>query len=159
MTRFTKITTIVAALLCALATTTVAAAADGQRLFGTGISREPNDTRRLTIKAELTDGGAADGRVTFQHDNDPNGISRFKGTVTCLKITGAVAQISGTVTRGETALGRILTGQQYAFTITLGDTVDTQKFSLPRFADTIVPCSGGNLTKEPVVTQGHYATR
>jgi hypothetical protein len=50
MTRSTKNTTIVAALLCALATPAVAAAADGQRLFGTGISREPDDTRRLTIK-------------------------------------------------------------------------------------------------------------
>ena len=152
----TPITTIVAVLLCAFATPVVAAAADGQRLFGTGISREPNDTRRLTIKAEPTDGGAADGRVTFQHNNDPNGISRFKGTVTCLQITGAVAQISGTVTRGETALGVILTGKQYAFTITLGD---TQRFSLPRFADTIVPCSGGNPTKTVAVTQGHYTTR
>ncbi len=154
MTRSTKNTTIVAALLCALATPVVAAA-DGQRLFGTGISREPNDTRRLTIKAEPTDGGAADGRVTFQHDNDPKGISRFKGTVTCLKITDAVAQISGTVTRGETAAGVILTGKQYTFTITLGD---TQRFSLPRFAATIDPCSGGS-PKIVAVTQGHYATR
>ena len=94
--------------------------------------------------------------MTFQHDNDPDGISRFKGTVTCLQITGAVAQISGTVTRGETAAGVILTGKQYAFTITLGD---TQSFSLPRFAPKIDPCSGGNLTKTVAVTQGHYATR
>ncbi len=154
MTRSTKITTIVAALLCALATPTVAAA-DGQRLFGTGISREPNDTRRLTVQAEPADGGAADGRVTFQHDNDPNGISRFTGTVTCLQIIGAVAQISGTVTRGETAAGGILTGKQYAFTITLGD---TQTFSLPRFAATIDPCSGGR-PNTVAVTQGHYTTR
>lgn len=154
MTRSTKITTIVA-VLCALATPTVAAAADGQRLFGSGISREPNDTRRLTIKAEPTSGGAADGRVTFQHDNDPNGVSRFKGTVTCLRITGAEAQVSGTVTRGRTAGGVVLTGKQYAFTITLGD---TQRFSLPRFAATIDPCSGGS-TKTVAVTQGHYTTR
>jgi len=154
MTRSKKITTIVAALLCALATTTVAAAADGQRLFGTGISREPSDTRRLTIKAEPTDGGAADGRVTFQHDS-PNGISRFKGTVTCLKITDEVAQISGTVTRGETAAGVVLTGRQYTFTITLGD---TQSFSLPRFAPKIDPCSGGR-PDTVAVTQGHYTTR
>ncbi len=154
MTRSTKITTIVAALLCALATTTVAAAADGQRLFGTGISREPNDTRRLTIKAEPTDGGAADGRVTFQHDS-PNGVSRFKGTVTCLQITDGVAKITGTVTRGETATGTVLTGMPYAFTITLGD---TQSFSLPSFDPTIDPC-GGSPKRPAVVTQGHYTTR
>jgi len=156
MTLSTKNMTIVAALLCALATPTVAAAADGERLFGTGISREPKDTRRLTIQAEPTDGGAADGRVTFQHNNDPNGVSRFKGTVTCLQITGATTQISGTVTRGETAAGVILTGKQYAFTITLGD---TQRFSLPRFAATIDPCSGGNPTKAVAVTQGHFTIR
>jgi len=155
MTRSKKITSTMAALLCALATPTVAAAANGQRLFGTGISRDTNDTRRLTIKAEPTNSGAADGRVTFQHDNDPNGISRFKGTVTCLQVTGAVAQISGTVTRGETAAGAILTGKQYAFTITLGD---TQSFSLPRFAATIEPCSGGRA-ETVAVTQGHYTTR
>jgi len=66
-----------------------------------------------------------------------------------------VAQISGTVTRGETAAGVILTGKQYAFTITLGD---TQRFSLPRFAATIDPCSGGS-PKTVAVTQGHYTTR
>jgi hypothetical protein len=92
--------------------------------------------------------------VTFQHGS-PNGISRFKGTVTCLQIRGEVAQISGTVTRGETATGTILTGQEYAFTITLGD---TQRFSLPRFAATIDPCSGGR-PQTVAVTQGHYKTR
>jgi len=155
MTRSTKNTTIVAALLFALATPAVAAAADGERLFGTGISREPNDTRRLTIQAEPTDGGTPEGRVSFQHDNDPDGISRFRGTVTCVRITGAVAQISGTVTRGETAAGVILTGKQYAFTIKLGD---TQRFLLPRFAATIDPCSGGR-PESVAVTQGRYKTR
>ena len=50
----------------------------------------------------------------------------------------------------------ILTGKQYAFTITLGD---TQRFSLPRFAATIDPCSGGNPTKAVAVTQGHFTIR
>ncbi len=156
MTNTGKNTTIVAALLCALAAPAVAAAAtDGKKLVGTGISREPNDTRRLTVKAEPADGGSAEGRVSFQHDNDPNGISRFKGTVTCLRITGAVAQISGTVTRGETAAGVVLTGKQYAFTVSLGD---TQRFSLPRFGDTIAPCGGGR-PETVAVTQGQFKTR
>ena len=49
----------------------------------------------------------------------------------------------------------ILTGKPYAFTITLGG---TQRFSLPRFAPTLDPCSGGS-PKTVAVTQGHYATR
>jgi len=77
--------------------------------------------------------------VTFQHDNDPNGISRFKGTVSCLQITDG-AQISGTVTRGKTAGGVILTGKQYAFHC---HARRSPRFSLTRFADTIAPCSDG----------------
>lgn len=140
----------------ALLTPAVAwAARETQTLSGTGISRLPDDTRRLTVTAKSMSGEAADGLVTFAHDNDPNGISRFKGTVSCLRVTGSVAEVSGTVTKGQTAGGMILTGRQFAFTVTLGE---PQAFSLPRFAATIDPCSGGR-PETVAVDQGRFKTR
>ncbi len=138
-----------------LAPAVASAVTENQTLSGTGISRLPDDTRRLTVTAESTSGGATDGRVTFAHDNDPNGISRFKGTVSCLRVTGSVAEISGTVTKGETAAGVVLTGRQFAVTITLGQ---RQAFSLPRFAATIDPCSGGR-PETVAVDHGRFMTR
>ncbi len=133
---------VVALAVTALLAPAVAVAkpAQQQRLSGTAISRLPDDVRRLKLKATTTPTGTSDGRVSFVHRNDPNGVSRFKGTVTCLRIADGVARVTGTVTRGRTASGMVLTGRQYAFTIHPGE---PSSFSLPRFAETVEPCSDG----------------
>ncbi len=144
------------ALLCGvLMTPAAAAAAGGPALFGAGVSRLPGDTRVLAVHAATTDGAVADGRVTFAHRSSANGLSRFSGTVSCLRIVGATAQISGTVTRGRTAAGVVLTGKQYAFTLMLGE---APTFSLPRFADQLVACGGGR-PETVAVTAGGFRTR
>ncbi len=145
-----------AVMLTVLATPAVALAAQkADVLTGTGISRLEQDTRRLTINAETgTADGPAEGHLSFAH-RAPAGISRFKGDVSCLRVTGQTAEISGFVTEGLTASGVVLTGKQFAFTIELGD---QQSFSLPRFAATIEPCSGGQ-TNKVAVTQAGFKTR
>ncbi len=146
----------VIALLGVLAAPALAtAAAQDTALSGSGISKLGDDTRRLTVKAGTSDStGAAEGRVSFAH-HSPSGVSRFKGVVSCLRVAGGVAQLSGTVSEGETASGVVLTGKQFAFTIRLdGD----QSFSLPRFAATVVPCSDGQPT-QVALTGGRFKTR
>ncbi len=145
-----------AALVCVLAAPTVTLAAQGgDTLSGTGISRLDQDTRRLTIKATTSAAdGAAEGRVSFIH-HSPSGISRFKADVTCLRLVGQTAELSGVVTRGETAAGMMLTGRQFAFTVRLDD---PQSFSLPRFAQEVAPCSGGR-PQQVAVTQAGFRTR
>lgn len=133
-----------------------AKAADETEVFGTGISQVGQDTRKLTVHAE-TAGAAtsAAGFVQFNHLS-PNGLSRFRGSVTCLSVdeTGTV-QISGSVLKGITASGVVLTGKDYAFTIQTDSS--PQAFSLPGFADagTLAPCSGGRPELVPV-TQGGF---
>ncbi len=144
------------ALLCGvLVTPAAAAAAGGPALFGAGVSRLPGDTRVLVVKAAAADGATAEGRVRFVHHSRANGLSRFAGIVSCLRIVGDTAQISGTVTRGRTAAGVVLTGKQYAFTLGLGE---APSFSLPRFADELVACGGGR-PETVAVTAGGFRTR
>ncbi len=147
---------LAAALACLVALPALAAAHDrATRLSGTAISRLPDDTRRLTVKAQSSDpAGAAAGRVGFAH-RSPAGLSHFKGEVSCLRVSGDVVQLSGTVRSGETAAGMVLTGRAFAFTIVLGD---EQAFSLPRFGETLEPCSGGRPEQVPV-TQGGLRLR
>jgi hypothetical protein len=147
-----------AVMLTVLATPAVALAAPkADVLTGTGISRIEPDTRRLTINAETgTADGPAEGHLSFAHQA-PAGISRFKGDVSCLRVMGQTAEISGFVTEGLTASGVVLTGKQFAFTIELGN---QQSFSLPRLGTPtmIKPCSGGR-TDKVAVTQAGFKTR
>ncbi len=128
-------------------------------IHGTGISRLPEDTRKLTINAQ-SEGAptSASGFVQFIH-NSPIGVSRFRGTVSCLTIgeTGLV-QVSGTVLDGVTAAGVVLDGKDYAFTIRAG--TSPQTFSLPRFGDpgTLTPCGGGRLEMVTVTQAGFQIT-
>lgn len=146
---------LTAATCLAVALPAVAAGPPVQALNGTGISRLPEDVRRLTVSARTAADGTTDGRVSFSHDNDPNGVSAFRGTVSCLVVDGATARFTGTVTSGETASGVVLTGRQFAFTVQVAE---PQAFSLPRFADTVVPCSGGR-PQTVLVDEGRFRTR
>ena len=90
----------------------------GARIEGAGISKVARDTRKLTVAAQAPAGSSgASGTVQFIH-NSPAGLSRFRGTVTCLSVNGGVAQISGAIEKGETATGALLDGKAYAITIT-----------------------------------------
>lgn len=151
----TVLATLAAAATVAAAAPAVTAAPPVQALSGTGISRLPDDVRRLTVSARTGSDGTSDGRVSFSHDNDPNGVSQFRGTVSCLVVDGATARFTGTVTSGETASGVVLTGRQFAFTVELEG---PQAFSLPRFADTVEPCSGGR-PQTVLVDDGRFRDR
>lgn len=124
-------------------------------VHGTGISRLPDDTRKLTLNAQTAAvPTAATGFAHFTHQS-PTGLSRFRGSVTCLSVnaTGSV-QISGIVLNGVTAAGVVLTGKAYAFTIDTHHIDDM--FSLPKFGDpdTFIPCSGGREVMVPVTEAG-----
>lgn len=125
----------------------------GARISGAGISKVGKDTRKLTVTAQAGAGStSASGTVQFIH-NSPAGLSRFRGTITCLSINGGVAQISGSIEKGETAQGALLDGKAYAFTIS---TSGSQTFSLPTVgeASAVGPCSGGSSQTVPVTEDG-----
>ena len=124
----------------------------GARITGAGISKVGRDTRKLTASAQSTPGSnAATGTVQFIH-NSPAGLSVFRGTITCLSVSGGTVQISGLIEKGETAGGGLLDGKSYAFTITTGG--GRQAFSLPTVADAVAPCSGGRSETVPVTEDG-----
>jgi hypothetical protein len=115
----------------------------GSRLNGAGISKVARDTRKLTVSAQASAGSTtATGTVAFIH-NSPGGLSRFRGTVTCLSVSGGTVQVSGAIEKGETATGALLDGKAYAFTINTGS---PQSFSLPTVgeAGAVGACSGGS---------------
>jgi hypothetical protein len=125
----------------------------GARITGAAISKVGRDTRKLTVSAQAPAGStSATGTVQFIH-NSPAGLSRFRGTVACLSVSGGVTQISGTIDKGETAQGALLDGKAYAFTINTGA---SQSFSLPTVgeASAIGPCSGGSSQTVPVTEDG-----
>src|SRR5215213_3486774 len=100
----------------------------GARINGAGISKVGRDTRKLTVTAQAPAGSSgANGTIQFIH-NSPAGLSRFRGTISCLSINGGVAQISGSIEKGETATGALLDGKAYAFTINTSSSPQT--FSL-----------------------------
>jgi hypothetical protein len=123
----------------------------GARINGAGISKVGRDTRKLTVSAQAPAGSSgATGTVQFIH-NSPAGLSRFRGTITCLSVNGGVAQISGAIEKGETATGALLDGKAYAITINTGS---PQSFSLPTVGESVGPCSGGSAQTVPVTEDG-----
>ena len=124
----------------------------GARIEGAGISKVGRDTRKLTVSAQATAGSSgASGTIQFIH-NSPAGLSRFRGTITCLSVNGGVAQISGAIEKGETATGALLDGKSYAFTI--NSSASPQTFSLPTVGESVGPCSGGSSQTVPVTEDG-----
>ena len=124
----------------------------GARINGAGISKVGRDTRKLTVSAQAPAGSSgATGTVQFIH-NSPAGLSRFRGTITCLSVNGGVAQISGAIEKGETATGALLDGK--AFAITISTSGSPQTFSLPTVGDGVGPCSGGLAQTVPVTEDG-----
>lgn len=124
----------------------------GARVSGAGISKVARDTRKLTVSAQAPAGSsAAAGTVQFIH-NSPVGLSRFRGTITCLSVSNGVAQISGVIEKGETATGALLDGKAYA--ITINTSGSPQTFSLPTVGDSVGPCSGGSAQTVPVTEDG-----
>lgn len=126
----------------------------GARISGAAISKVGRDTRKLTASAQAPAGStSASGTVQFIH-NSPAGLSRFRGTITCLSVSGGIVQISGTIEKGETATGALLDGKSYAFTINSGGS--PQSFSLPTVgeAGAVGACSGGRSETVPVTEDG-----
>ncbi len=142
------------ALVTGIAAAPSAASAQSAQISGAGLSKVGKDTRKLTANATATSGPAsATGDLQFIH-NSPAGLSRFRGTVSCLSTSGGVVQISGTVDKGETATGTLLDGKAFAFTIYAA--ASPQSFSLPTFADagSIGACSGSRAATVPVTEMG-----
>ena len=124
----------------------------GARISGSAISKVGRDTRKLTANAQASAGSnAATGTMQFIH-NSPAGLSTFRGTITCLSVSGSTVQISGTIQKGETATGGLLDGKSYAFTIT--NSSSGQSFSLPNVGDSGGACSGGRGETVPVTEDG-----
>jgi hypothetical protein len=124
----------------------------GARISGSGISKVGRDTRKLTLSAQAGPGSSsATGTMQFIH-NSPAGLSRFRGSVTCLSVTGPTVQVSGVIEKGETATGGLLDGKGYAFTINAAGSA--QSFSLPNVGDGIGPCAGGRTETVPVTEDG-----
>ncbi len=124
----------------------------GARVSGAAISKVARDTRKLTVSAQASAGStSASGTMQFIH-NSPTGLSRFRGTVTCMSVSGGTVQISGVIERGETATGGLLDGKSYAFTLNVGS--GSQSFSLPNVGDGIGACSGGRAESVPVTEDG-----
>jgi hypothetical protein len=126
----------------------------GSRISGAAISKVGRDTRKLTVSAQAPAGSSsATGTIQFIH-NSPAGLSRFRGTITCLSVSGGVAQISGAIEKGETATGALLDGKAYAFTINTSGSPQT--FSLPTVGEpsSVGPCSGGSSQTVGVTEDG-----
>ena len=126
----------------------------GAHISGAAISKIGRDTRKLTVAAQAPAGSStATGTVQFIH-NSPAGLSRFRGTITCLSVNGGVVQISGLVEKGETATGALLDGKSYAFTINASGSPQT--FSLPTVGESsaVGPCSGGSSQSVAVTEDG-----
>ena len=124
----------------------------GARITGSAISKVGRDTRKLTADAQASAGSTnATGTMQFIH-NSPAGLSRFRGSVTCMSVSGGTVQISGKIEKGETATGGLLDGKSYAFTINTGGSA--QSFSLPNVGDGIAACSGGRGEAVPVTEDG-----
>ena len=129
------------------------ASAQSARISGAGISKVGRDTRKLTISAQSTGGSTGTGTIQFIH-NSPAGLTRFRGTVSCVRVSGGTVQVTGTIDKGETATGGLLDGKAFAFTI--GTSSNPQTFSLPNYGDAgaISPCSGGRGETVPVTEDG-----
>jgi hypothetical protein len=138
--------------VAAVASPFIASAQTG-RINGSGISKVAHDTRKLTVEAQNGSSGSSSGTVRFIH-NSPAGLTRFRGTVSCVRVSGGTAQVSGVIDKGETATGALLDGKAFAFTINTSSSPQT--FSLPNYADAggIAACSGGRPETVPVTEDG-----
>ena len=127
--------------------------AQSARIDGAGISKVGFDTRKLTISAQSAGGSGGTGTIRFIH-NSPAGLTRFRGTVSCVNARGGTVQVTGMIDKGETATGALLDGKAFAFTIATSS--KPQTFSLPIFADAgaIAACSGGRPETVPVTEDG-----
>lgn len=142
------------ALLVGLVAIPSQASSQSAQITGAGLSKVGKDTRKLTANARATAGpSSATGDVQFIH-NSPAGLSRFRGTVSCLSTSGGVVQISGTVDKGQTAAGASLDGK--AFALTVQAATSPQSFSLPSFGDSgsLAACGGSQGATVPVTEMG-----
>ena len=141
----------IAAAAFAVAAGPQVASAQSSKVSGAAISKVARDTRKLTISASV--GTSASGTIQFIHNN-PAGLTRFRGQVTCVSVRGGTVQVTGTIDKGETATGALLDGK--AFGITIGTSSSPQTFSLPNYGEVsaIAPCSGGRGESVPVTEDG-----
>ena len=141
----------IAAAAFALAAVPQVASAQSSKVSGAAISKVARDTRKLTISASI--GTSANGTIQFIH-NSPAGLTRFRGQVTCVAVSGGTVQVTGTIDKGETATGALLDGK--AFGITINTASSPQTFSLPNYGEVsaIAPCSGGRGETVPVTEDG-----
>jgi hypothetical protein len=149
-----RLLSLMAAMAVTLFLSPLVASAQG-KVDGSGISKVGHDTRKLTVDAKAAAGGAPSGTVRFIH-NSPAGLTRFRGTVSCLSVIGGTAQVSGIIDKGETATGALLDGKAFAFTI--NTSTSPQTFSLPNYADAggIPACGGGRPETVPVTEDGFH---
>lgn len=124
------------------------------RINGAAVSSLPQDQRRLSVQGRLSGDAMADGRLSFTHHSSL-GLSHFTARVTCLEFAGGRAEVSGTITKGETAAGVVLDGKIVAFTL---DTEGEQTFTLPQIGPGAAECGGGRVETVPV-TQGGFDIR
>lgn len=141
----------VAAAFLSVASLIPSSASAQSRVAGAGISKVGRDTRKLTVSASGS-GASSSGTVQFIH-NSPAGLTRFRGTVGCVSVSGSTVQVTGTIDKGETATGALLDGKSFGFTINTGA---PQSFSLPNLGDAgaIAACSGGRSETVPVTEDG-----
>jgi len=92
------------------------------------------------------------GRLSFTH-HSPSGLSHFTARVTCLEFNDGRTEVSGTITKGETAAGVVLDGKMVAFTL---DTEGAQNFSLPQIGPGAANCGGGRAETVPVTQAGFH---
>lgn len=133
------------------------------RIRGAGVSQPADEDRRsLQVNAqnESTTSSEATGNLTFRH-HSLGGLSHFTASVSCLRMSAAngttTVTLSGRIDKGQTAAGKPLAGQGYAFTL-LSTSTGAQRFSLPSFSPTetsSAPCVGSNNRQVPV-TQGGF---
>ncbi|MEO6429469.1 hypothetical protein [Arthrobacter oryzae] len=127
-------------------------ASASHRINGAAVSSLPEDQRRLSVEGKLGSDGVADGRLSFTHQS-PSGLSHFTARVTCLEFHDGRTEVSGTITKGETAAGVILDGKMVAFTL---DTEGAQNFSLPQIGPGAANCGGGRDETVPVTQAGFH---
>jgi hypothetical protein len=125
-------------------TSSDASASGVHRINGAAVSSLPEDQRRLSIQGKLGRDDEAVGRLSFTH-HSPTGLSHFTARVTCLEFNDGRTEVSGTITKGETAAGVVLDGKPVAFTL---DTEGAQTFSLPQIGSGAANCGGGRLDED-----------
>ncbi|WP_459334035.1 hypothetical protein [Arthrobacter sp. Hz1] len=131
---------------------TSASAQEVHRINGAAVSSLPEDQRRLSVEGKLGSDGVATGRLSFTHQS-PSGLSHFTARVTCLEFNDGQTEVSGTITKGETATGVVLDGKTVAFTL---DTEGVQNFSLPQIGPGAASCGGGRVETVPVTEAGFH---